>query len=72
MVTISCLKSAIAWIWTWVINDWLARDGIVVVFMTIASVNIAVYMTTIIYYYKGKSFRIWIHNARLLEKAGLE
>ena len=72
MVTISCLKSLIAWIWTWVINDWIASDGIVVVFMTIASVNVAVYLTTIIFYFKGKSFRMWIHSANMMKKAGLE
>lgn len=72
MVTISCLKSGIAWIWTWVINDWITRDGLVVVFMTIASLNAVVYLTTIVYYFKGKSFRIWIHNADLLKRAGLE
>ncbi|KAH6716168.1 major facilitator superfamily domain-containing protein [Leptodontidium sp. MPI-SDFR-AT-0119] len=72
MVTISCLKSLIAWIWTWVINDWIASDGIAVVFMTIAAVNVAVYLTTIIFYFKGKSFRMWIHNANLMKKVGLE
>ncbi|CZR64179.1 uncharacterized protein PAC_14076 [Phialocephala subalpina] len=72
MVTISCLKSAIAWIWTWVINDWITRDGLIVVFMIIASVNVAVYMTTIIFYFRGKAFRIWIHKANLLKQAGLE
>ncbi|KAH9210421.1 major facilitator superfamily domain-containing protein [Leptodontidium sp. 2 PMI_412] len=72
MVTISCLKSLIAWIWTWVINDWIASDGIAVAFMTIAAVNVAVYLTTIIFYFKGKSFRMWIHNANLMKKVGLE
>ena len=72
MVTISCLKSLIAWIWTWVVNDWIVADGMLVVFMTIASINVAVYMTTIVYYFKGKSFRVWIHNANLLKSAGLE
>jgi hypothetical protein len=72
MVTISCLKSLIAWIWTWVVNDWIVADGMLVVFMTIASINVAVYMTTIVYYFKGKSFRVWIHNAKLLKIAGLE
>jgi hypothetical protein len=71
MVTISCLKSLIAWIWTWVINDWIASDGMLVAFMTIASVNAVVYLTTIVFYYKGKSFRIWIHKANLFEKAGV-
>lgn len=72
MVTISCLKSAIAWIWTWVINAWITSDGLVVVFMTIASINVAVYLTTIFFYFKGKAFRIWIYEANLLKKAGLQ
>jgi hypothetical protein len=32
MVTVASLKSAMAWIWTWVANDWLASDGPLVVF----------------------------------------
>lgn len=71
MVTISCLKSLIAWIWTWVVNDWLETNGIVVVFMTIATVNAVVYLTTIIFYLQGKSIRIWIQKADLLRRAGL-
>jgi hypothetical protein len=71
MVTVSCLKSLIAWIWTWVINDWITADGLVVVFMTIAAINAAMYLTTIVLYLKGKSFRIWIHDANLLERTGL-
>lgn len=35
MVTISCLKSCIAWIWTWVVNDWIVADGMMTVFMSI-------------------------------------
>ncbi|KAK0111367.1 hypothetical protein ONS95_001729 [Cadophora gregata] len=72
MVTISCLKSLIAWIWTWFINDWITSAGVVVVFMTIASINVGVYLTTIIFYFYGKSFRMWIHSANLMKKAGLE
>lgn len=72
MVTISCLKSLIAWIWTWVVNDWLVADGIIVVFMTVAAINVAVYLTTIIFYFKGKSFRIWTYNKNFLGRAGLD
>lgn len=72
MVTISCLKSLIAWIWTWVVNDWLVADGIMVVFMTVAAINVAVYLTTIIFYIKGKSFRIWIYKKNFLSRAGLD
>jgi hypothetical protein len=72
MVTISCLKSLIAWIWTWVVNDWLARDGMMVVFMTVAAVNVGLYSTTILFYLRGKSFRMWIHRNNLLRRAGLD
>lgn len=53
------------------INDWITADGLVVVFMTIAAINAAMYLTTIVLYLKGKSFRIWIHDANLLERTGL-
>jgi uncharacterized membrane protein YdbT with pleckstrin-like domain len=72
MVTISSLKSLIAWIWTWVINDWIAANGMIVAFMTIVAINVAMYLTTIVYYFKGKSFRIWMQNANLLVKTGLD
>lgn len=71
MVTISCLKSLIAWIWTWVINDWITKDGVTVAFMTIAAVNTGAYLTTIVFYLKGKSFRIWIHEKNLFERFGV-
>jgi hypothetical protein len=71
MVTVASLKSAIAWIWTWVINDFVAARGGLVVFMTIAAVNVAVYMSTVLMYYKGKSIRIWLHNKNLLKATGL-
>lgn len=72
MVTISCLKSLIAWIWTWVVNDWIVRDGMTVVFMTVATINVVIYLSTIIFYLRGKSIRIWIQEANLLQKARLE
>ena len=71
MVTIASLKSLIAWIWTWVINDWIARDGALVVFMVVASVNVCAYATTTLFYLKGKQIRIWIHDVDFLGRAGL-
>ena len=71
MVTIAALKSAIAWIWTWVLNDWIDKDGMLVVFTIIASVNVAAYLTTVLLYLKGKSIRIWLHESDLLGRAGL-
>ena len=67
MVAVASLKSLIAWIWTWVINDWLARDGPLVVFCVVASVNVAVYLTTVGFHYKGKKIRLWLHDQNFLE-----
>ncbi|KAJ5548470.1 hypothetical protein N7513_005704 [Penicillium frequentans] len=69
MVTISCLKSLVAWIWTWCINDWLSASGILTVFMVIATVNVLVYGTTIIFHFYGKSIRIWIHKSNFMGQA---
>ncbi|RDW68278.1 hypothetical protein BP5796_08935 [Coleophoma crateriformis] len=71
MVTISCLKSLIAWIWTWVINDWIIKDGMLTVFMSIAAINVALYASTILLYMRGKAFRQWIVKADLMGRAGL-
>jgi hypothetical protein len=66
MVTVASLKSAIAWIWTWVVNDWLQRDGPLVLFATVGAINVAVYMTTFVFYVKGKSIRIWLHERNFI------
>ncbi|KAJ9668701.1 hypothetical protein H2201_001344 [Coniosporium apollinis] len=71
MVTIASLKSVIAWIWTWVINDWVIKDGALTVFMVVATVNVVAYMSTFYFYYKGKAIRIWLHQADLLGRAGV-
>lgn len=71
MVTIAALKSVVAWIWTWVINDWIDKDGMLVVFMVIASVNVVAYLSTILLYLKGKRIRIWLHQTDLLGKYSL-
>jgi hypothetical protein len=72
MVTVASLKSLIAWIWTWVINDWVTRDGALIVFMTIASVNVAAYLSTFIFYFKGKQIRIWLQEKDFLGALGLD
>ncbi|KAJ5910461.1 hypothetical protein N7504_005104 [Penicillium tannophilum] len=69
MVTISCLKSLVAWIWTWCINDWVAASGMLTVFMVIATVNVLVYGTTIIFHFHGKLIRIWIHKRNFMGQA---
>lgn len=71
MVTIAVLKSLIAWIWTWVINDWIERDGVLIVFMVIATVNVVAYLSTLCLYFRGKQIRTWLHRIDLLKKAGL-
>jgi hypothetical protein len=43
-----------------------------VVFMTVAAVNVALYSTTVVFYLKGKSFRLWIHRTNMLGRAGLQ
>jgi len=71
MVTIASLKSGIAWIWTWCINDWLARDGPLIVFTVVASINVVVYLGAIAMYWKGKAIRLWLHDFELLGRLGL-
>lgn len=66
MVTISCLKSGVAWIWTWCINDWVSSSGLLTVFMSVAAVNVAVYMTTFIFHLYGKKIRIWLHKKNFM------
>jgi len=39
--------------------------------MTIATLNVVAYFTTIPLYFKGKSIRIWLRRTDLLVKAGL-
>ena len=63
MVAIAALKSTIAWIWTWVINDFIAACGVITVFMTVAAINVAIcYLLCIPFYYRGKSMRVWLHR----------
>ena len=39
--------------------------------LLVALINTAVYATTILFYYKGKSYRIWIQEKNLFGRAGL-
>lgn len=72
MVTVASLKSLMAWVWTWVINDWIDANGMLTVFMVIASVNVAIHLTTFILYFRGKSIRIWIAETDMLARCGLK
>ncbi|KAJ5774896.1 Major facilitator superfamily domain general substrate transporter [Penicillium paradoxum] len=71
MVTIAALKSCIAWIWTWVINDYITSDGVLSVFMTVAAINVVVYLFCIPFYIKGKDMRIWLHRKDFLRALGI-
>lgn len=71
MVTVASLKSAIAWIWTWECNKWFAADGPLVVWMSIAAVNVVVYLSTFIFYFRGKRIRIWLAKTDLLGRVGV-
>ncbi|KAH7166076.1 major facilitator superfamily domain-containing protein [Dactylonectria macrodidyma] len=72
MVTIASLKSLLAWVWTWVINDWIVLNGTLTVFMVIASINVVIHLTTMILYFRGKSIRIWIAEKDMLTRCGLK
>lgn len=72
MVTVASLKSLMAWVWTWVINDWIDANGMLTVFMVIASVNVAIHLTTFILYFRGKGIRIWIAETDMLARCGLK
>lgn len=71
MVAVASLKSLIAWIWTWVINDWVTSQGMLVAFLTVAAVNVALYLSTFLLYIYGKRIRIKIYDSNPLDKAGL-
>ncbi|KAK9782962.1 putative Major facilitator superfamily (MFS) profile domain-containing protein [Seiridium cardinale] len=71
MVAVASLKSLIAWIWTWVINDWIAAQGMLVAFMTVAAVDVVLYLSTFLLYLYGKRIRIWIYEYDMLARAGL-
>ncbi|KAL4954657.1 major facilitator superfamily domain-containing protein [Aspergillus filifer] len=71
MITIAALKSGIAWIWTWVINDFITASGLLSVFMTVATINVVIYLFCIPFYLKGKDVRIWLHHRNFLAGAGL-
>ena len=66
MVTIATLKSFIAWIWTWVINDWVDDEGMLTAYMVIAAVNVVGFLTTVALYIWGKRIRTWLQKADLL------
>jgi hypothetical protein len=73
MVTVSALRSSIAWIFIWIINEWIIADGMLVVFLTVGAIHMVVLASTIPMYYYGKRVRKWLYyEARLFEKAGLD
>ena len=66
MVSVASLKSLIAWIWTWEINDFITSDGVLSAFMTVAAISTVIYLTTFIIYFKGKPIRLWIARKNFL------
>ncbi|KAJ9156240.1 MFS general substrate transporter [Pleurostoma richardsiae] len=72
MITISVWKSTLAWAWSWFINDWVDLNGMMTVYFIIAAINVVVYASTVLFYYKGKSYRIWIQEKNLFARYGLE
>lgn len=71
MVTIAALKSAIAWIWTWVINEFITACGVLDVLMTVAPINMAIYLICIPFHFKGKQIRAWLHRKNFFRVIGL-
>lgn len=71
MVTVAAMKSLVAWIWTWVITEWLTSQGVLIVFMSIATINVAIYLTTLPMSWYGKGVRKWIVTADIMGRAGL-
>lgn len=71
MVAIASLKSLVAWIWTWEINNFIDSRGIVTVFMTVASINVVVYLFCIPFYFRGKRIRLWLQEKDLIRAAGI-
>ena len=67
-MTVASLKSLMAWIWTWVINNWIVSSGMLTVYMIIAAINVAVHLTTIILYLRGKEIRIWLSEKDFLRR----
>lgn len=72
MVTIAGLKSAIAYIFTWVVNDWIISSGIQNVFITLSFVNLGLFLATIPMWFYGKRVRIWIYRTQLFKKLHLD
>lgn len=72
MVTVSAIKSLVAWIWTWVINDWIVSNGMLVVFLVVGAVNLAMYLTTLMLFYRGKHIRAWLHKTNMMAKLGVD
>ncbi|KAK4504729.1 hypothetical protein PRZ48_002691 [Zasmidium cellare] len=62
MVTISAIKSLVAWVWTWIINDWINKNGMLTVFLVVMAINLVVYASTVILFFQGKVLRSWIHR----------
>ena len=72
MVTIASIKSLIAWIFTWVSNDWITSQGILQMYGILSAVTGVLFLTTIPLYYYGKRIRAWLHKQNWMHKLNLE
>lgn len=58
-------------IWTRVINDFITSSGALSAFMTVAAINVVVYLISIPFYLKGKEIRTWLHRKDFLRVASI-
>ena len=72
MVTVAGLKSAIAYIFTWVVNDWIMKSGIQNVFITLSFTNFVILLTAISMWTYGKRVQVWIYRNHFFRKLHLE
>lgn len=70
MVTVAVVKSAVAWIWTWFISDWLAADSAFIVFMVIGAVNVCLYALTVPLARYGKNIQNWTSDVDMTGRSG--
>lgn len=72
MVTVACIKSAIAYIFTWVSNDWMAKSGALEMYGILSAVTAALCLTTIPLYIYGKRIRQYLHDKAWMSKLKLD
>ncbi|KAJ9489572.1 hypothetical protein VN97_g3724 [Penicillium thymicola] len=58
-------------IWTRAINDFITSSGALSAFMTVAAINVVVYLISIPFYLKRKEIRTWLHRKDFLRAASI-